>query len=718
MHPTAIGAGVTSESEILRTAFGSERWQASTDALFEATGLSVAVMDTTACSVIHAVNHCPYCDMAVRRVSAPKGGCFDDPPSFAFRGTSETACRGDLPTYITPVMLDGRPVCTIVIGGFVSSTRERKRLFEKLLAGGVPETEARQGVREIPILPKRQVEAVVRMVVTNATDALERAAERARLEHAVSELEVFVEAGREFTERRGIGQDLLEGVLTKGMAVIAADSGSLMLRRPGTDLLEVVAPFGGAPSGKRGSIVRFGEGIAGRVAANGRSVLITGESPLIEHSMSPGRDISSAVSVPLVRAGEVLGVLNLNIADPFRRLSGEDVRLIERYAHMAAGVIDNARKHRATERAMFELMHLSELAKMLSGVTGMDEVITIASSVLEKTFDFDLAGVLIFGWGRDEATVVAHGEVPEEAVEHVLGVVAGRDLQAEPLGSLTRVTHAGEITSGGEFDPDAWNVLPVELVVKDNVVGYVFVSGGPGRHFDSDDRRLLAGLSDHLALGMDKAAMLHRMRDDLTKTIAALSVTLDATEHASPGHSDRVMDYAMALGEELGLGIEQVELLRFAGLMHDVGKSGISEEILLKPSRLSDSEMSQMRQHSQMGADVVEQIDFLNALAPVIMHHHERWDGSGYPMALGGEDIPFLARVLAIADAFDSMTSENPYRRRLSFSEAREELRRGAGSQFDPALVQVFIEAMDRRAWAGATGLLATDRSDEPQLPA
>lgn len=708
---------MTSDTDILQAAFGSERWRSSTDALFEATGLSVAVMDTAACSVIHAVNHCPYCDLGVRRVSDATGGCFDDPPRFAFRGTTETACRGGLPTFITPVMLDGRPVCTIVIGGFVSSTRERKRLFEKLLATGVPEAEARRGVRDIPILPKRQVEAVVRMVVTNATDALERAAERARLEHAVSELEVFVEAGREFTERRGIGQDLLEGVLVKGMAVISADSGSLMLRRPGTDLLEVVAPLGSS-TGAFGRIVRFGEGIAGRVAANGRSVLITGESRMAEHSMEPGREISSAVSVPLLKGGEVLGVLNLNISDPLRRLSGEDVRLIERYAHMAAGVIDNARKHRATERAMFELMHLSDLAKMLSGVTSMDEVVSIASSVLEKTFDFDIGGVVIIGWGRDEATVIPRGPVPASAVDHVLSVVAGRDLEAEPLALVQPVAHLGEITADGEFDADAWNVLPVELVVKDNIVGYVFVSGGGGRRFNSDDRRLLGGLADHLALGMDKAAMLHRMRDELTKTIAALSLTLDATAHATPGHSDRVMDYAMALGEEVGLGIDQIELLRFAGLLHDVGTAGISEEILLKPSRLNDVEMAQVREHAHRGADLVEQIDFLNALAPVIMHHHERWDGTGYPMGLAGKDIPFLARVLAIADAFDAMTSASPYRQRLSFAAAREELLQAAGTQFDPALVTVFIEAMDRRALAGASGLMATDRSDEPQLPA
>lgn len=707
---------MTFESEIMSTAFGSDRWKAAAEALFEATGLSLAVMDASACSVIDSVNHCPFCELAVRRVGGAQKMCFDDPPKFAPRTTTEVACRSGLPNYITPIYLDGSIVCTVAVGGFVSSTRERNRLFEKLLASGVAQDAARAGVRSIPIMPKRQVEAIVRMVVSMAKDALERASERIRLEQAVYELEVFVEVGREFTERRGIGQDLLDGVLTRGIAVMAADSGSLMLRRAGTDLLEVVAPRGDSTDDARMEVVRFGEGIAGKVAQNGRSILATGESELLR-DVHPGGNVSSAVSVPLSRAGEILGVLNLSIADPDRRLSGDDVRLIERYAHMAAVTIDNARKHRATERAMFELMHLSELAKMLSGVSDTDEVITIANSIIEKTFDFDIGGVAIIGWGRDEATVTVQKDTSSAAVEHALGVALGRDLEAEPLESVRSVTHRGVLTEE-PFDPDEWRVLPVELVINDSVMGYLFVAGGAGHQFDSDDRRLLAGLADHLALAMDKTAMLRRTRDDLSKTLAALSITLDATEHASPGHSDRVMDYAMALGSELHLPVEQIELLRFSGLLHDVGKSGISEEILLKPSKLTDDEMDQVKRHPEIGASIVDQIDFLNALAPVIMHHHERWDGTGYPMKLAGTAIPQLARILAIADAFDAMTSQSPYRRRMSFAEARTELNTGAGTQFDPELVEAFVRAMDRKALAGSTGLFTEQHPEGPQLPA
>jgi putative nucleotidyltransferase with HDIG domain len=224
-------------------------------------------------------------------------------------------------------------------------------------------------------------------------------------------------------------------------------------------------------------------------------------------------------------------------------------------------------------------------------------------------------------------------------------------------------------------------------------------------------------MADYAAAALEKASLFVRLRDDYAKTIAALGAALDLGERKEFGHSDRVMDYAVGIGEELGLAHEDIETLRFAGLLHDVGKLGLSEEILLKPSRLTRIEMEKMRRHAEFGAGIVEQIEFLDALAPVIMHHHERWDGEGYPIGLAGEDIPLLARVLAVADAFDAMTSENSHKPKMALPEARKELRAAAGTQFDPRVVAAMLESLDAQARAGATGLLADTPQREEQLP-
>jgi putative nucleotidyltransferase with HDIG domain len=175
----------------------------------------------------------------------------------------------------------------------------------------------------------------------------------------------------------------------------------------------------------------------------------------------------------------------------------------------------------------------------------------------------------------------------------------------------------------------------------------------------------------------------------------------------------------MMIGEELGMGFEDVEQLRFAGLLHDIGKTGLPGEILLKPSRLTADELAQVHSHAEIGASIVDQIEFLKSLTPVILHHHEHWDGSGYPMGLSGEDIPLLARILCVADAFDAMTTKSSYKKRMPFATARKELEANVGTHFDPRVVGALLEALDKQALAGATGLLvAPEDMARTDLPA
>ncbi|TLM80094.1 MAG: HD-GYP domain-containing protein, partial [Actinobacteria bacterium] len=194
--------------------------------------------------------------------------------------------------------------------------------------------------------------------------------------------------------------------------------------------------------------------------------------------------------------------------------------------------------------------------------------------------------------------------------------------------------------------------------------------------------------------------------------------TLDLGERSGVGHAGRVMDYSMMIGQELDLGHDAVEQLRFAGLLHDVGKTGIPEEILLKPSKLTAEELEAVQRHAEIGASLVDQIDFLKSLTPIILHHHERWDGKGYPHGLKGDEIPLLARVLAVADAFDAMMIERSYAKQLTIAQARLELENAAGTQFDPRIVAALLEGLDRMAIAGSTGLLAPlDARGSEQLP-
>lgn len=174
--------------------------------------------------------------------------------------------------------------------------------------------------------------------------------------------------------------------------------------------------------------------------------------------------------------------------------------------------------------------------------------------------------------------------------------------------------------------------------------------------------------------------------------IEALVNTLEAKDHYTSGHSRRVSQYACALAQAMGSNPAEIELLRRAACLHDIGKIGVHESILEKPSRLTLEERNMVQEHPSTGEGIVKPLDFLRPLRPLIRHHHERMDGQGYPDHLCGGDIPLLARILTIADSFDAMTSERPYRPAMSRRNAAAELMAHAGRQFDASLAGLFCD--------------------------
>ena len=184
------------------------------------------------------------------------------------------------------------------------------------------------------------------------------------------------------------------------------------------------------------------------------------------------------------------------------------------------------------------------------------------------------------------------------------------------------------------------------------------------------------------------------LSDEDMEAIQALGAVVDARDTHAKGHSAAVMQFSEALGEKLGLSAEELGNLRAAALLHDLGKIGTPEEILGKPAPLESEEWKQIENHAGLGSRVLKRVQQMASIVPGVKHHHERFDGKGYPSGLAGADIPLLARIIAIADAYDAMTSSRPYRKAMSSDEALEEIRRSAGTQFDPELVELFIQAI------------------------
>jgi HD-GYP domain-containing protein (c-di-GMP phosphodiesterase class II) len=193
------------------------------------------------------------------------------------------------------------------------------------------------------------------------------------------------------------------------------------------------------------------------------------------------------------------------------------------------------------------------------------------------------------------------------------------------------------------------------------------------------------------------ARLREELRSAFVATVAVLTDAIEAKDRLLLGHAADVAMYVTAVADRLGLEPRRREELVYAALLHDVGKIAISEQILMKPAALSAEERGVVQLHARIGALLVRQVPALRQVETAVLHHHERWDGRGYPDGLAGEEIPVEARIIAVADAFSAMTADRPYRKPLTISEACAELERCAASQFDPRCVGLFVEEVRRR---------------------
>jgi putative nucleotidyltransferase with HDIG domain len=227
---------------------------------------------------------------------------------------------------------------------------------------------------------------------------------------------------------------------------------------------------------------------------------------------------------------------------------------------------------------------------------------------------------------------------------------------------------------------------------RNHALGVLHLDRSPWQPpFTMEDLHLADALAANVSAGIECAQLLRKQRDLFLDTITILAQAVELRDEYTGGHTLRVTTYSKLLGERLDMSADQMELIRIGTPLHDIGKIGIDDAILRKPDRLTADEFEVMKSHTVKGAEIIQTVPDLLPVLPIVRSHHERYDGKGYPDGLAGEAIPPLARVVALADAFDAMTSDRPYRKGMSAEAAFAEIEKMAGKQFDPAFAAGFL---------------------------
>ncbi|MBV8781754.1 MAG: HD-GYP domain-containing protein [Phycisphaerae bacterium] len=365
------------------------------------------------------------------------------------------------------------------------------------------------------------------------------------------------------------------------------------------------------------------------------------------------------------------------------------------YADLLRGARDNATLEQFGEKlsqSYEETALLFRLSRLLSCVGDPTNLV--------RTFVHQVQEIMPFGWLgirfdprhtelRDLATMlVLAGEPPCGVAKLDRAVV--ELVQSWGADDWTRVLRPRESALA---DVAGSEVLAEPITFDGKVIGGLFAGNKRGKdpEVGSEETQFIDAAASFLGIFHENAARFSEQRAMFMGVLNGMTAAVDAKDTYTCGHSERVGLLASRLATAAGLSTEQAERYRLAGLVHDVGKIGVSESVLSKTGRLTDAEFAQMKKHPEIGYQILRDIPLMDDILPGVLHHHERYDGKGYPTKLAGEDIPLIARVLALADTFDAMSSTRSYRPAMPRDAVLAEIKRCSGTQFDPTLAAAFV---------------------------
>jgi HD-GYP domain-containing protein (c-di-GMP phosphodiesterase class II) len=404
------------------------------------------------------------------------------------------------------------------------------------------------------------------------------------------------------------------------------------------------------------------------------------------------------IIAPLVARGELLGTINVvNKLGPFA-FADEDLELVAALSGHAAVAIQNAQLSERQSRIAERQKLLGQISRHLQQTLDLDELIPLIFGEVNKAINAEAQSIWLL---NAEAGVISCRFATGPGADAVkkVSVPVGKGIVG-----FTVETQQPVIISDAQNDPRVFrgaddktglvtrSLLSVPMVREGRAIGAIQAfNKRNGALFTNDDLDLLSSIADSAVLSIENARLFAELHASYDSTLEALTMALDLRDRETEGHSRRVVEYTAHLAKQLGLDKNMIDEYRRGALIHDVGKIGVPDAVLHKPGPLTPDERKLIEKHPRAGYEMLLGIPYLSEEIKLVLAHQEKWDGTGYPLGLKGENIPLGARLFMIADTFDALTSDRPYRTGKSYEEARQIIAAEAGRQFDPKAVEAFL---------------------------
>ncbi|HNC08374.1 MAG TPA: GAF domain-containing protein [Anaerolineales bacterium] len=519
------------------------------------------------------------------------------------------------------------------------------------------------------------------------------------------------ELGLAFSSMRELGP-LLQSVLVQVQELLACEGGSIWLLDESE--VDIRCAFAVGPQAEKmlGGVMRAKKFIAAYRTTTGRLTETDGtlQSKWMDAKALRayyGLDVHSMIGIPLTVRGKLLGEVHvINKVGERAFFTQADYRFMSELARQMAVTIQNTQVYERYNRSSGRQKLLNQISRHLHQTLDIDELIPRIFIEVNKAINAEgqsiwlvdeEAGVIRCRFSRGAGGDVLMGMAIRLDAPSIVGTSVSKqesiiiqDVQNDPRHARSVDERTGFVTR---------SLMTVPLVLEDKSIGAIqAVNKRDGQLFTRDDLDLFRSIADSAALAVNNAQLVADLQMSYDLTLDALSAALDLRDRETEGHSRRVVEYTACLAEQVGLGKEAIKNIRRGALIHDIGKIGVPDAVLHKPGSLNTEERNIINRHPEAGYNMLAGIPYLQEEIQIVITHQEKWDGTGYPSGLRGEEIPIGARLFAVADTFDALTSDRPYRRGCSYEEARKIIEEESGRQFDPRAVQAFL-AVPQDEW-------------------